>query len=52
VARYGGRGADEPGLTERIVERGLLTGARVRPVAGAAATMLAEAGGIAALLRW
>jgi hypothetical protein len=36
-----GRGADEPRLTERIVERAVLTGARVTPVPGAAATTLA-----------
>jgi Bacterial archaeo-eukaryotic release factor family 10 len=42
----------EPRLTERIVERCLATGARVTPVEGASADVLAEAGGIAALLRW
>jgi hypothetical protein len=39
-------------LTERIVERALETGARVTPVEGAAGEGLAEAAGIAALLRW
>jgi hypothetical protein len=39
-------------LTERIVERALETGARVTPVEGAATDGLAEASGIAALLRW
>ncbi|MGE5636455.1 MAG: VLRF1 family aeRF1-type release factor [Nocardioidaceae bacterium] len=42
----------EPRLTERLVERALETGARVTPVEGAAAGALAEAAGIAALLRW
>lgn len=39
-------------LTERIVERALETGAQVTPVEGAAADGLAEALGIAAVLRW
>jgi hypothetical protein len=39
-------------LTERIVERALETGARVTPVEGAADDGLAEAAGIAAILRW
>jgi hypothetical protein len=43
--------ADER-LTERIVERALETGARVTPVEGAAGDGLAEASGIAAVLRW
>jgi hypothetical protein len=42
----------EPRLTERIVERCLATGARVTPVTGPAAEMLAEMGGLAARLRW
>jgi hypothetical protein len=42
----------EPRLTERLVERSLDTAARVTPVPGAAAGPLAEADGIAALLRW
>ena len=42
----------DPRLTERIVERALETGARVSPVEGAAADGLAEADGIAAVLRW
>jgi hypothetical protein len=42
----------DPRLTERIVERALETGARVSPVEGAAAGGLAEADGIAAVLRW
>lgn len=44
--------ASELRLTERIVERALETGARVTPVAGAANNGLAEAAGIAAVLRW
>jgi hypothetical protein len=44
--------AEEPRLTERLVERALTTGAEVTPVPGAAGTVLAEAGGIAARLRW
>ena len=39
-------------LTERIVERALETGARVTPVEGAASNDLADASGIAAVLRW
>ena len=39
-------------LTERIVERALETGAQVTPVEGAATDGLAEALGIAAVLRW
>jgi hypothetical protein len=39
-------------LTERIVERALETGARVTPVEGAGRDGLAEAAGIAAVLRW
>jgi riboflavin biosynthesis pyrimidine reductase len=39
-------------LTERLVERALETGARVTPVEGASRAALAEAEGIAALLRW
>jgi len=46
-----GSTADER-LTERIVERALETGARVTPVEGAASDGLAEASGIAAVLRW
>lgn len=42
----------EPRLTERLVERSLDTAARVTPVASAAAGPLADADGIAALLRW
>lgn len=42
----------EPRLTERLVERALETGARITPVEGAASAALAEASGIAALLRW
>ena len=44
--------AEELRLTERLVERALTTGAEVTPVPGAAGTVLAEAGGIAARLRW
>jgi hypothetical protein len=39
-------------LTERIVERALETGARVTPAEEAARDSLAEAAGIAAVLRW
>jgi release factor family 10 len=42
----------EPRLTERMVERCLETAARVTPVGGAATGALADAGGIAAVLRW
>ncbi len=42
----------EPRLTERLVERALGTGARVTPIEGAASGALADADGIAALLRW
>lgn len=42
----------EPRLTERLVERALMTGARIIPVDGAAETGLKDADGIAALLRW
>lgn len=47
-----GQVTDEPRLTERLVERALETGARITPVEGAAAGALAEAAGVAALLRW
>lgn len=47
-----GGAVPEPRLTERLVERALETGARVTPVEGAAAGELAEAAGVAALLRW
>jgi hypothetical protein len=43
---------EESRLTERLVERALTTGAAVTPVPGAARTLLADAGGIAARLRW
>lgn len=42
----------EPRLTERLVERALMTGARISPVVGAAGTGLKDADGVAALLRW
>jgi hypothetical protein len=42
----------EPRLTERLVERALITGAEITAVPGAARTVLAAAGGIAARLRW
>jgi hypothetical protein len=42
----------EPDLTARMIARALETGARVTPVDGAAAALLAPAGGVAALLRW
>ncbi len=47
-----GLGKEEPRLLERILERAFQTGARVTPVDGSAADNLADAGGIAALLRW
>jgi hypothetical protein len=47
-----GLGKHEPRLLERILERAFRTGARVTPVDGSAADKLADAGGIAALLRW
>lgn len=43
---------EESRLTERLLERALQTRARVTPAEGAAAAGLADAGGIAALLRW
>ena len=52
VHRPLGRVVEEPRLTERMVERCLRTGARVTPVGGAAAAMLADSGGVAARLRW
>jgi hypothetical protein len=39
-------------LTERIVERCLQTAARITPLDSAAAGILADADGIAALVRW
>jgi hypothetical protein len=42
----------EPRPTEPIAVRCLRIDARVKPVAGAAADVLLDAGGIAALLRW
>lgn len=42
----------EPRLTERLVERGLETGARLTPVEGGSLAALAAAGGIGAWLRW
>jgi hypothetical protein len=45
-------GTPEPRLTERLVERALATGARISPVEGAAGSVLNEAAGIGALLRW
>jgi Bacterial archaeo-eukaryotic release factor family 10 len=47
-----GLGTEEPRLLERIVERALDTGARMTPLDGPAASRLADADGIAALLRW
>jgi hypothetical protein len=43
---------EESRLTERIVERCLRTSARITPLDATAAAALADAGGIAALLRW
>ena len=42
----------ESRLTERLVERCLLTVARITPLDATAAATLAAADGIAALLRW
>jgi Bacterial archaeo-eukaryotic release factor family 10 len=47
-----GLGREESRLLERILERALHTGARITPVDGSAADNLADADGIAALLRW
>ncbi len=52
VGPGGSRQSSEPRLTERLVERALESGARITPVEGAAGAALAEAAGIAALLRW
>jgi peptide subunit release factor 1 (eRF1) len=52
VAPGGQQTKPEPRLTERLVERALDTGALVTPIQGAAAGALADAAGIAALLRW
>jgi hypothetical protein len=43
---------EESRLTERIVERCLRTAARITPLDAIVAATLADAGGIAALLRW
>jgi hypothetical protein len=43
---------EESRLTERIVERCLRTSARITPLEATAAAALADAGGIAALVRW
>ena len=48
----GGVMVEESRLTERIVERCLRTAARITPLDAIAAATLADAGGIAALLRW
>lgn len=45
-------GTPELRLTERLVERALETGARVTPVDDAGSSDLADASGIAAILRW
>jgi hypothetical protein len=47
-----GLGKEEPRHLERILERAFHTGARITPVDGSAADNLADASGIAALLRW
>ncbi|HEX6585739.1 MAG TPA: VLRF1 family aeRF1-type release factor [Solirubrobacterales bacterium] len=44
--------ADGPGLSERLVELALSTGAAVTPVEGSSAEALAEQGGVVALLRY
>ena len=43
---------DEPRLTERMIERALETSARVTPVSGPAAEVLAEHEGVASVTRW
>jgi hypothetical protein len=48
----GGLMVEESRLTERIVERCLRTAARITPLDAIGAATLADAGGIAALLRW
>lgn len=52
VGPDGRPGTPEPRLTERLVERALKTGAKITPIEGAADSGLADAAGIAALLRW
>jgi stalled ribosome rescue protein Dom34 len=52
VAPGGQQPRPEPRLTERLVERALDTGALITPIEGAAAGELADASGIAAILRW
>jgi hypothetical protein len=47
-----GLGKQEPRLLECILERAFHASARITPVDGSAADNLADAGGIAALLRW
>jgi len=45
-------GSPDPRFTERMIERALETRARIIPIEGAAGSGLADADGIAALLRW
>lgn len=45
-------GRPEPRLTERLVERALESAAAISPIDGAGGGRLADAAGIAALLRW
>ncbi len=52
IAPAGQQPRPEPRLTERLVERALNTGASITPIEGAARGELADAAGIAALLRW
>jgi hypothetical protein len=52
IAPGGQQPRREPRLTERLVERALNTGASITPIEGAATGELADAAGIAALLRW
>ncbi|MGE2688878.1 hypothetical protein [Mycolicibacterium pulveris] len=57
-ALYGGDevgpegGTPESRFTERLIDRALETKARISPVEGAAAGVLSDANGVAALLRW
>ena len=42
----------EPLLGERMIERALETGAEVTPLTDPEAELLADCGGVAAILRW
>lgn len=52
IAPGGHPATPDPRFTERLVDRAFATGARISPVEGAADTVLADAAGIAAVLRW